>query len=163
MFFSRRKSCAEAVKPASAVTAPEPAAPVPSNGKRILVADDDPVVLQALTLKLKSLGYQVLTARDGSEAITSTRTTRPDLMLLDVDFPPDVSHGGGVPWNGFLICEWVQRVNSNSKIPFIMISGADRAEFKQRASAAGAAAFLPKPINGPELEASIHSALAVRG
>jgi CheY-like chemotaxis protein len=127
--------------------------------KKILVVDDDPVILQTLSLKLKSKGYQVVTAGDGSEAISVTRRERPDLMLLDVWFPPDVAHGGGVPWNGFLIAEWLRRAENTRQIPFIVMSGVDRAEFKARASAAGATAFFRKPIDNDQLLASIDVAL----
>jgi CheY-like chemotaxis protein len=127
--------------------------------KKILVVDDDPIILRTLSLKLKSKGFDVVTASEGSQAITVTRKEKPDLMLLDVNFPPDVSHGGGVPWNGFVITQWLRRLNDTNKMPIIVISGVDRAEYAQQASAVGANAFLKKPINNDELLASIDTAL----
>ena len=98
------------------------------DSKKILLVDDDPIILGTLSLKLKSKGYQVVTASDGSQAITVTREEKPDLMLLDICFPPDVAHGGGVPWNGFLIMEWLQRLTASSRPPVIVMSATDRAE-----------------------------------
>jgi two-component system response regulator GlrR len=129
-----------------------------ASGKRILLVDDDPVVLGALSMKLKSQGYQVVTANDGSQAIGVTRKEKPDLMLLDVCFPPDVAHGGGVPWNGFLIQEWLQRLEGFKNVPVIFISAADRADYKQRATTSGARAFFQKPINNDLLLQAIDQA-----
>ncbi len=127
--------------------------------RKILVIDDDPVILKTLSLQLQSKGYQVVTASEGSEAIGAVREEQPDLMLMDVDFPPDVAHGGGIPWNGFLLAEWLRSINGAGNVPIIVISGNDRLEYRQRASASGAAAFLRKPIDSAELFRSIDDAL----
>ena len=127
---------------------------------KILVADDDPVTVRALSSKLKSRGYDVVTAADGSQALTVTRREKPDLMLLDVNFPPDVAHGGSVSWNGFLLAQWFRRFEPKQYIPVIVISATDRPEYKERAAAVGAAAFLPKSIDGDGLVGCISLALA---
>jgi len=128
--------------------------------KKILVVDDNQVILKTLSFKLKSEGYQVLTADDGSVAISTARNEKPDLILLDILFPPDVSHGGGVPWDGFLIMEWLRRGDDGRNVPIIIISGADPAKYKDRSLAAGAVAFFQKPINNEELLAAIRKALS---
>lgn len=141
--------------PEKPLTAPETGAP----RKKVLVVDDDPVTVRALSLKLESKGYSVVTASDGSQALNATRKERPDVMLLDVHFPPDVAHGGGVPWNGFLITQWLRRLGDARNTPVIFISANDRVEYRQRASDADAVAFLPKPIDNDVLLASIETAL----
>jgi CheY-like chemotaxis protein len=127
--------------------------------KKILLVDDDLVLLKALSSKLQSFGFTVVTAAEGSQALNVTRREKPDVMLLDVHFPPDVAHGGGVPWNGFLITQWLRRLEDARNTPVILISANDRAEYKQKASDVGAAAFLPKPIDSNLLLASINTAL----
>src|SRR5690349_7763955 len=97
------------------------------NPKRILVVDDNLVFVRSLSMKLKSKGYDVLTAMDGGEAVSAARKEKPDLILLDISFPPDVGHGGGVPWDGFLIIEWLHRIDEASTVPIIVISGGDPA------------------------------------
>ena len=77
---------------------------------RILVVDDNKVQTTALSMKLKAQGYEVLVASDGSEAISIARREKLDLILLDIVFPPDVGHGGGVAWDGFLILSWLRRM-----------------------------------------------------
>jgi CheY-like chemotaxis protein len=135
-----------------------PAVSGTSNGlhRKILVVDDDPVVVQAVSVRLKSEGYTVLSASDGSQALETTRSERPDLMLVDVDLPPDVS---GVAWNGFSLTEWVRRLEEAKHIPVILISANNKPEYLQRAWNAGAEAFLPKPIEKNLLLSSITEAL----
>ena len=102
-------------------------------------------------MKLEASGYEVLTALDGSGAVSAARKLKPDLILLDISFPPDVGHGGGVPWDGFLIMDWLHRLDEAKNIPVIIITGGDPAKFKERALASGAASFFHKPIDNDEL------------
>lgn len=129
------------------------------NGKRILVVDDNVVVLKALSMKLKSAGYDVLQATDGSAAVSAARTEHPDLIILDISFPPDVAHGGGVSWDGFRIIEWLHRIDEAKTVPIIVITGGEPAKYKDRAFAAGAVGFFQKPINNEELLARIEEVL----
>ena len=87
--------------------------PLNMNPKKILVVDDNAIILRTLSMKLKSSGYEVLTATDGAQAVSTVRREKPDLILLDISFPPDVAHGGGVPWDGFLILSWLQRLDDH--------------------------------------------------
>lgn len=119
--------------------------------KKILVVDDDAVVLKSLEIKLKAKGYEVETATDGAGAVSAARKLKPDLILLDISFPPDVAHGGGVPWDGFLIMNWLKRMDEVAKIPIIVITGGNPAQYEARAKAAGATAFFHKPINHDDL------------
>jgi CheY-like chemotaxis protein len=149
----------EPILPVSpAADEPEPDA----DSKKVLVADDDPVIRQALTNKLKSRGYRVVTAEDCSQALNITRLEKPDVLLLDIDFPPDVAHGGAVPWNGFILSQWLRREETTGKTPIIFMSANDQPDYRRRASAAGGTAFLAKPIDSEKLLASIDGALTAR-
>ncbi len=119
--------------------------------KKVLIVDDSPIILKTLSMKLKGRGYDVLTAEDGSVAVSTARRERPDLILLDITFPPDVAHGGGVAWDGFLIMDWLKRMDEAKNIPVFIITGGDPERYKARAMAAGATAFFQKPINNEEL------------
>ena len=55
--------------------------------EKILTVDDDPDILDALTMILESKGYQVVTARDGVEALAKLETEKPDLIILDLLMP----------------------------------------------------------------------------
>src|SRR5580765_4165234 len=99
------------------------APPVASKGKKILIADDDKVIRETLSLKLKAAGYTVIEAEDGAEAVKCARYEGPDLLILDISFPPDVANGGGIPWDGFLLMDWLRGFSETRNIPIIAISG----------------------------------------
>jgi CheY-like chemotaxis protein len=147
--------------PAPLISLPTAVAATVKDGsrKKILVVDDSPIILKTLSMKLKSQGYEVLTAEDGSVAVSTARRERPDLILLDISFPPDVAHGGGVPWDGFLIMNWLKRMDEAKNIPVFIITGGDPDRYKARSMAAGAVGFFRKPINNDELLQAIRDEL----
>ena len=116
--------------------------------KKILVVDDNEIVIKTISLKLQGAGYQVLTAMDGSSAVSVARRETPDLILLDLTFPPEVD---GVPWDGFRIMEWFQRMDTSKRIPIIVITGSDDPIDRQRATKSGAIAFFQKPLEHDSL------------
>lgn len=124
---------------------------------KILVVDDNTLFAKAISLKLEAWGYQVVTALDSAEAISVARRGKPDLILLDISFPPNV---GGVLSDGFRIMEWLHHLNEPSKIPFIIITGDDDVRNKERALANGAVAFFQKPVNHDELLKAIRANLS---
>jgi two-component system, OmpR family, KDP operon response regulator KdpE len=126
--------------------------------RKILVVDDNPVVLRALSLALGARGYEVFTALDASEAFGTARLEKLDLILLDIFFPPDVMQSG-MTWDAFRIIEWMQRVGAAEGVPIVVISGADAEKFEDRCLAAGAKAFIQKPICMPELLGTIRDIL----
>jgi DNA-binding response OmpR family regulator len=126
----------------------------PTASRKILVVDDDPVILKALTLKLDSEGYTVVKAVDGADALRALQDEKPDLVLLDINYPPDVGHGGGVPWDGFLLMRWLRGIEKVGKVPIIFITGDDPGNYRDRALACGAAGFFHKSLE-PEVLISI--------
>lgn len=135
------------------ITNAETAAP-PS--KKILVVDDNEIIVKTIAVKLKTAGFQVFTALEGAEAVALVRKQKPDLIVLDISFPPDVA---GVPWDGFRIMDWLHRVDDSKKIPIIVITGGTGGKDKEHALAAGAVGFLPKPIDHDELLKLVRASL----
>src|ERR1043166_771769 len=127
--------------------------------KKILLVDDNKIVLQTTSNILKTAGYEVLTAEDGGSAIRQARQLLPHLILLDLNFPPDVGHGGGVPWDGFLILSWLRRNTGMEKVPVLVITGGDLERYKDRWMEAGVQDIFLKPIDHEALLATIRSAL----
>src|SRR5437899_7248604 len=84
------------------------------NGKKVLVVDDDAVILKTTAMKLEAQGYKVVLAKDAPGAIRAARKERPDLILMDVSFPPDVA---AILWDGFLIMSWLRRLEQTRDIP----------------------------------------------
>ena len=130
--------------------------PSANSVRKILVVDDNPVVVKSVALKLAAAGYHILTAFDGSEAVAQVRKENPDLILLDISFPPDVT---SVQWDGFRIIEWLHRLDSTKKIPIIVITGAEDSKTKERAMATGAVALFHKPLEHDDLLKVIRTTL----
>lgn len=83
------------------------------NGKRILIAEDNPEEIAELKDALEAEGYEVLTARNGKEAVRLAAACRPDLIVLDV-FMPDMSGG--------LVRLSLKDEEATSEIPVIFLS-----------------------------------------
>jgi CheY-like chemotaxis protein len=135
---------------------PETAIP---SGKKILVVDDDQIILKTLTIALKCKGYQVFTAIDGPGAVSMVSRERPDLILLDLNFPPDAANVGGALQDGFFIIEWLRRMGEAGEIPIIIISADKSPKYRRRAQAAKVVGFFPKPIDHVALVAAIRTTL----
>ena len=126
--------------------------------KKILVVDDSQVIAKTIPLRLNRAGYKTCVALEASEAVTLIRTEKPDLIVLDINFPPEID---GMTWDGFRVIEWLRHVGESQKIPVIVITGVpgDRDKARERAVAAGAVGFLPKPLDHEELIRMIRTAL----
>src|SRR5438128_6040302 len=124
--------------------------------KRILVIDDSVVLLKALSIKLRTHGYEVLTAVDSAGAVSAVRRQRPDLVLLDIDFPPD-------SWDGFAMLNWLRRMDEAKDIPVMVITGGELTKYKDRCHAAGVSDFFLKPIDHEELLTAIDRTLKPQG
>ena len=130
----------------------EPVLPEAARGKQVLIVDDDPIMLKTASLKLESKGFKVSTATDGAGAIQTARQGQPDLILLDLNFPPGVA---GVPWTGHLIMSWLRRMSESKDIPVIIVTGKGYPQDKERSLAAGALGFFEKPVDYNSLLAAV--------
>lgn len=123
--------------------------------RRILIVDDNPVVLKAFELKLKSDGFVVTTSTNSSTVASCAEQALIELIVLDINFPA----GGAMEWSGFTVMQWLRRFPELTSIPVILISGSDASEYKEKALAAGAIAFFQKPVAYKEILAAILTAL----
>ena len=128
------------------------------SARKILLIDDNPVILKVLFLALQSRGFEMFAAVDGPEAFSIARREKLDLILLDVFFPPDVSQSGNT-WDAFLIIDWLRRIGVGEGLPIIVISGDESGTIEDRCRAAGAVAFFPKPLDMPRLLDTIQEIL----
>jgi DNA-binding response OmpR family regulator len=104
--------------------------------KRVLVADDEPLTTEMLTLMLAFTGYDVTPALDGDEALARARACRPDVILLDVMMPGCL---------GSDVSEELRRDPDFDDTLVVLFSCVDEHEVPWRE--AGADAFLQKPIS----------------
>jgi diguanylate cyclase (GGDEF)-like protein len=115
-----------------------PAAPQ----RRILVVDDDPTFALMACETLTQAGFAVRVAGTAAEALSAFDAERPDLVLLDVEFP------GG---NGFELCARFRDGNPPSDVPIVMVTGHEDTASIARAYEVGATDFIHKPILWPTL------------
>ena len=130
------------------------------SANKILVVDDNPVVVKTIQMQLVKAGFAVVTALDGSEAISAVRREKPDLIVLDINFPPDVASGGGIPWDGFLIMQWLRRLDEAKNTPIIIVTGENPAKYRDQAMKLGATAFFTKPVDNEGLVEMVAQTLA---
>ncbi len=107
---------------------------------RILVAEDEPLMLKTIALKLKKDGYEVLTAEDGRSAIDLIKNESPELVITDI-MMPYVS--------GLEIVSFVK--NSERKVPIIVLSAMGQEKTVLEAFNLGADDYMTKPFSPNEL------------
>lgn len=110
------------------------------------MTDDDPLILESLSAVLQEHGYEVTTAVSGAETISRVNECQPDLILLDMKFPPCSENFQSTLEDGFLIISWLRGMSRAAKTPIIVISGTDPEEYRERALARGVVATLQKPV-----------------
>lgn len=107
-------------------------------GKSILVVDDDPDILTAITAGLADTGAKIETARDGSAAVTMAENNDFDLVILDIMLPQK---------SGFLVLEKLRQAKPPEQRPrVIMITGNQGHRHRQYAEALGVDEYLNKPF-----------------
>ena len=117
---------------------------------KILIVDDDADTRQLLKIRLESQGYETAFAFDAVSAIGVARDQKPDLILLDFGLP------GG---DAVIVMERLKTFPALAHIPVVVVSARDATATEPRATAAGAEAYLEKPIDNEALLRAIRSAL----
>jgi len=112
------------------------------NPKKILVADDEVYMLRLLEMTFKKGGYEVISCRDGKEALATAITALPQLIVLDVMMPG--LHGLGA-------LRQLKENPATKEIPVVVLSAKGHALTKVEAEASGAVLFLAKPFSPNEL------------
>ncbi len=115
---------------------------------KLLVADDDRVVLFTLAEGLREAGYEVVEARDGLRALALCQSEQPDLALLDIRMP------------GLDGLELARRLRTETTVPFLFFTAYDDEELVQQAVKLGALGYLVKPLDVPRIVPMLRAALA---
>jgi two-component system KDP operon response regulator KdpE len=118
---------------------------------KVLIIEDDDIIIRLLELALKTNDYQPIRAKTGFQAIQSLRDENPDLVLLDLGLP-DIDG-----------MEVLSQIRSFSSIPIIIVSARGKEREKVAALDGGADDYLTKPFNVFELLARIRVALRRSG
>ena len=108
----------------------------------VLVADDDADIVRFVEVNLRLEGFQVVTARDGQEALTKALDLQPDVVLLDVLMPRI---------DGYTVCERLRADDRGAAIPVILLTANFITADQEIARRAGADDFVVKPFDPCEL------------
>ena len=109
--------------------------------KRILLVDDEPLIIKGLRFTLEQEGYEILTAADGEEALEVFHSEPVDLVLLDVMLPK---------LDGIQVC---QRIRETSNVPILMLTAKGEDMDKILGLEYGADDYMTKPFNILEVKA----------
>jgi twitching motility two-component system response regulator PilH len=113
---------------------------------KILVVDDSATDTMLISTPLRAEGYEVITARDGEEALRRLDSDSPDLVLLDVVMPGK---------NGFQLCRQIRNDARYGKLPVILVTSKDQDADKFWGMKQGATAYLTKPFASQALLAAV--------
>lgn len=120
---------------------------------RVLIADDNPQILELLEAYLEPLGVQVSLAADGESTLASVERTLPDLILLDIMMPRK---------SGFEVCRLLKDDPRYADIPIIMVTALNEGGDIERARECGADDYISKPVNKIELLSRVRGLLRLR-
>ena len=107
-----------------------------TKGKRILLVDDDPEIVDAMRFALETRGYQVMVARDGNQGLAMAERENPDLIILDMMMPKR---------SGFLVLEKLRRTHA-VPVRVIMITANEGSRHKVYAEMLGVDDYIRKPF-----------------
>jgi two-component system alkaline phosphatase synthesis response regulator PhoP len=120
---------------------------------KVLIADDEPFIVETVRFALEQAGYDCLVAYDGEEALRIARTAAPGLILLDVMLPK---------LNGFQICRLLKFDEQFRHIPIIMLTARAQARDRLLGKEIGADEYLTKPFELPALIQAVGKYLSAR-
>jgi DNA-binding response OmpR family regulator len=119
--------------------------------KLVLVADDDPDILDLVTFRLDRAGYEVVQARDGQEALDAALERTPDLCVLDVMMPR---------LDGYEVTRRLREESATKAVPIILLTARAQEADVQRGFESGATDYVKKPFSPQELRARVEALLA---
>ena len=115
--------------------------------KRVLICDDDPVILRLLQVNLEIEGYDVVAAHHGEEAVRLAISENPDAVILDIMMPR---------MDGYEACKQIKANESTKDIPVVVLSAKAQQADIEKGREYGVNEYLTKPFDPTELLDVIH-------
>lgn len=109
---------------------------------QILIAEDEPYIVDALSFVLSQAGHAVRAISDGGAVLEALRQTRPDLLILDLMLPTQ---------NGFEILKELRASTEFSQLPVLVLTAKGQSKDRAMAEQLGADAFIAKPFANTEV------------
>jgi two-component system alkaline phosphatase synthesis response regulator PhoP len=110
-------------------------------GRKILITEDSPTILEILKSVLVEEGYEVIAATDGQQALEMARTEKPDLIILDLLLPKT---------DGYKVCRMLKFDEKYRNIPIIMLTSRTNESDEKLGREVGVDAYIRKPFQ-PEM------------
>jgi CheY-like chemotaxis protein len=120
-------------------------------GSKILLVDDQAMMLKLMAYPLEQEGYSIITAMTGVEALQKIQSEQPDLVILDVMLPD---------MNGIDVCRRIRQVLHLTDLPIIILSGQTELSAKIQGLEAGADEYVTKPVDPKEMAVRVKALLA---
>jgi len=118
--------------------------------KKILIADDNENIRDALTYLLEDEGYELLLAKDGADTLRKVRERKPDILFLDIMMPEI---------NGYDVCRTSKNDPDLKSIYVIMLTAKGQVAEQERGKEVGADEYIVKPFSPMEILARVKSLL----
>jgi two-component system alkaline phosphatase synthesis response regulator PhoP len=119
--------------------------------KKILLVDDEPDILQALTMRLEAAGYEIITANNGYDATDLASKESPDLIICDIGMPE---------MNGHEVAKKIKGSSATAHIPIIFLTARTELEEMKIAGEEKVDRYITKPVDPQLLLMSIMALLA---
>lgn len=119
-------------------------------GARILIAEDEPFIVESLSFLLKREGYDVQAVDTGSQALAALQASAPDLLLLDIMLPET---------NGFDVLRRLRATETLSTLPVMVLTAKGQEADRKRMQELGADDFVTKPFSNRDLLERVASLL----
>jgi len=117
---------------------------------RILIVDDDPIILKLVQQTLTRAGFEIAAAHNGTEALKQAEAVRPELIVSDVMMPE---------MDGYTLCRRLRDNPATARLPILLLTAQDTLEEKVHGLEAGADDYMTKPFQPSELQARVKALL----
>lgn len=119
-----------------------------ASGNKILIADDEPDILEIIEFNLQAQGYDVTTAKNGDEAFEKAKQVKPDLIILDIMMPGK---------NGIEVCKMLRMIPAFKQTLIVFLTALSDETTEIKGLETGADDYLTKPISPKVLVSKINA------
>lgn len=114
--------------------------------KNVLLAEDEPNIVESLTFLLERAGFEVIVKQDGRQALEAAKTNPPNVLILDAMLPE---------MDGYEVLRQLRADSQTHKLPVVMLTAKGQRADRETAMQCGADIFMTKPYSNSEIVAAV--------